>query len=474
MFKYSAKYCFLVLIKNKMAEQIKEAFVGLQWGDEGKGKIVDERLVYAHSLNDNKRVVNIRTQGGDNAGHSVFIRTDQGLVKFVTHAAPVGLASNSDVAIGPSVAFNPISFVNEVKEAEDKFGYSGRILISERVGILFDYHRQLDAWKEGHNERKVGTTKKGIGPFYMDNANRTTRMTFSDYVSDRFEDRLRQILHEKRNELKAAGVTHGYDAWLIEQHKEAREKLKGHSERLEYRLNEYLRHGHHILIEGAQATNLDVDMGSMPDVTSSHILAGNAFSSLGLPRREFNVYGVEKLYPTRVGEGVLPTLARNGFGEEVARNGGEVGASTGRKRRVGYPDWLVVKRSAMLNEVDGIYIMRADVVQDFDILVSNGYIIDGQRLDEMPLDLSKVEPVYMNQTFRWHLWNGPSDISDPIKVDPALREFRDNYVKQGFMELPQDLRVYTYDHDRYVGCNTVGISIGPARGETVKCLNQKN
>ena len=148
--------------------QVLEAYVGLQWGDEGKGKIVDERVSYAQSLDDGKRVAVVRYQGGANAGHSVYVRApDSALKKFVTHSAPSGLTSNADIAIGPQCAFNPLKFLAEIEEAERIFNYAGRILISERVGVLMDYHQQIDGWREQqqNSNQSVGSTRQGIGPF---------------------------------------------------------------------------------------------------------------------------------------------------------------------------------------------------------------------------------------------------------------------------------------------------------------------
>src|SRR3989338_4466703 len=267
-------------------EQVLEAFVGLQFGDEGKGKIVDERVCRAIDLKDGKRVVVVRYHGGANAGHTVLVRDPSGkLVKFVTHSAPTGLTSNSDIAIGPDVAFNPISFAHELDLAVQIFGYSGKVLISNRVGILFDFHKALDSHSEKNDSLNVGSTKQGIGPFYQDNTKRTTRITFQDYASDKFEARLKEVLNLKRKELENADVWNEklFDG-LIEQHKYPRERLKSFGVNLEYCLKrDYLDKGNHIIIEGAQGTGLDVNIGDMPNVTSSHLLAPFAFPSLGLP-----------------------------------------------------------------------------------------------------------------------------------------------------------------------------------------------
>src|SRR3989344_9183227 len=233
-------------------EQVLEAFVGLQFGDEGKGKIVDERVCRAIDLKDGKRVVVVRYHGGANAGHTVLVRDPSGkLVKFVTHSAPTGLTSNSDIAIGPDVAFNPITFANELDSAAQIFGYCGKVLISNRVGILFEFHKSLDSHSEKNDSLNVGSTKQGIGPFYQDNTKRTTRITFEDYVSTRFADRLKEVLTLKRKELENAGIWSEelFDR-ILEEHKYARERLKLFGANLEYSLRrDYLDAGNHIIIE---------------------------------------------------------------------------------------------------------------------------------------------------------------------------------------------------------------------------------
>ena len=451
--------------------QVLEAYVGLQWGDEGKGKIVDERVVYAQSLGDGKKVVVVRYQGGANAGHSVYVRTSSGeLRKFVTHSAPSGLTSNADIAIGPHVAFNPLKFVAEVDEARRVFGYSGRILISERVGVLMDYHQKIDAWREGQQDGQgIGSTKQGIGPFYEDNARRTTRITFSEYLSNDFPHKLKRVLELKKRELEEVDALYdNYTEWLVAEHEQARKALHPFAERLEYRLTEYLEEGNHIIIEGAQGTGLDVDMGTIPEQTASHLLAPHAFPTIGLPRSVFTIYGVEKIYPTRVGKGHFPTLACDAFGDYVTENAGEFGATTGRKRRAGYPDWVFVYRAARINDCDEIYIMRADNVQDQDLKVCIAYQLpDGTLSTEVPLILEGVQPVYSPRTYRWHLFDGPSNLSKPETVDEQLKSLRKKYVDAGFSSLPGDLQQFVRDHEHFVGIPVAGISIGPSRGETV-------
>lgn len=452
--------------------QISEAYVGLYWGDEGKGKLVSLAARRARALNGGKRTVVVRYNGGPNAGHTDFVEMgEKGLVRFITHAAPSGLTSGSDIAIGPQVAFAPEQFMKELNDARDLFEYDARIMISERAGVLFDYHLKLDGWQEEQARESgsdIGTTKRGIGPFYQDNARRATRITFADYVSDKFPDVLRRVLELKRFELEAAGIWRAdYFDELVSVHDPIRRELRPCAERLEYRLIEMMENGDNIIIEGANGSGLDVDMGTIPDQSSSHILAPHAFPSLGLPRARFKIYGVEKAYPTRVGAGPMPTLDTGDFGKEVADNAGEEGATTRRKRRVGYPDLVWIRRSVMLNDCDGIIITRIDNVQDRDIKVCTRYRTDEGIIDEVPLKLEGVVPIYRDETYRWHLWDGPKDLSDARAVHNALRSNRMKYVEGGFDSLPEGLKKYIAEHDAFVGVPTVGLSIGPTSDETV-------
>lgn len=448
-------------------EQVLDAYIGLQWGDEGKGKVVDEVAAKAIDLGDGRgqRTIVVRAQGGPNSGHTIKTKdSEKKDVTTIQHSAPSGLPSGADVAIGPHTAFSPTHFAQELRDAERLFGYAGRVMISERAGVLFEYHSLLDKLREGDDSTSVGSTKNGIGPFYEDNSRRTTRVTVRDYISADFPDRLRRVMEMKRRELEPAFEFAGtsFDdclARIVATHDPLRNELAQFVERLEYRLQDYLRNGDNIIIEGAQGSGLDVDMGTIPDTTSSHLLAPSFFPSLGLPRRAFRIIGVEKIYPTRVGKGEMPTLDKGYFGTTVQRDAREVGATTGRPRRVGWPDWVLVKYSAMVNDCDGIVLTRADDVQGHGLKVCVAYRHpDGSVNDEFPLDLKGVVPVYDERTFNWSLWG---------KIeDDEIRDARKHYVSDGG-DLPSSLLGFIARHDEYVRCPTVGVSIGGNRGETV-------
>ncbi len=441
-----------------MITQVLLLLVGLQFGDEGKGKITDDLIRATQTLNDGKKVITVRFQGGANAGHTIFHKKSDGtMAKFICHLTPSGIARNTDIAIGPNVAFNPIQFVQEVDKARKDLQFSGNILISERVGILFDYHKKIDAYRETNSQTSLGTTKSGIGPFYEDNARRTTRITFADYISSQFPQKLKQVLEAKKSELSALGFSvNGYCDELLAIHEPIRKQLAPYRERLEYRLQEYLDNGDHIIIEGAQGSMLDVDMGSLPHITSSHLLAPHAFASLGLPRKKFKIIGIEKTYPTRIGNGILPSLTDDSFAENVAQVGQEFGATTGRARRIGYPDWVLIKRSVMLNDCDGIILTRLDTVQDLPIKVVSEYVVDNKKTNEMPLDLELIEKLsYMDNIFNWQL---KKNINSELV---------------GFDNLPTSLKEYINLHDSYTGCPIIALSVGPYPGDIVYKFNEQ-
>ena len=448
---------------------VKFGIVGALGGDEGKGKVVDEIVSYAKSLNDGKRIIVIRFQGGSNAGHTMYVKDKNGnLVQFITHSAPSGLVSNADIAIGPDVAFNPLYFYEELTNAKKVFDYNKEVLISERVGILFDHHKMIDAYREQNDSRKIGTTKSGIGPFYEDNCRRSTRITFNDYVSPNFSEKLKNVLELKRKELELIGldINEYYNSTLV-QHEKVRQELKQYSCRLEYRLNDYVKRDDHIVIEGSQGTILDVNMGTIPDVTSSHLLLPHAFPSLGLSRKDFKIICVEKIYPTRVGNGYLPTHSENEFCERIVKRGGEFGATTGRKRRVGYPDWVLSKRAKLINDADFFYITRIDVVQGEKLLVCDSYEIDGKKSPEVPLELDIVKPIYSDKTYEFRLWHDADDVSKALAIHEKLSPIRQKIIKDGYDNLPKELKEFIEDHDEFVGCKTLGLSLGPATGETI-------
>ena len=298
-------------------------------------------------------------------------------------------------------------------------------------------------------------------------------MTFDDFIH-RFPQKIKEVLALKERELQEAGVwTSHYGEEIIALYEDARKELGKYGERLEYRLRQdYLAKGRAIVVEGANGTLLDVDMGTIPFTTSSHVLAPQLLASLGLSRKHFTIIGVEKIYPTRVGKGPMPTFDAE-FDGLVVPNAGEIGASTGRRRRAGYPDWVLTKYSAYINDCDGIILTRADVVQDTQLQnvplkVCTAYKLpDGKVVDEVPCSLEGVQPVYASKSYSYRLWDGLCDLSRPEEVHEALKPLRAAFGRGGREGLPKDLQSLILARDEYVGCPTVAVSIGPARGEMV-------
>lgn len=466
-------------------ENTSTVTVGMVWGDEGKAKVLTDNI--AESLEAGRDVINPRFQGGANAGHTVYVRTESGIVEFISHMAPIGVASNCKIAEGPDVAFNPIQFWKEVSDAKKLFGFNNDIYLSERTGVLFDYHKKIDKLHEAEAGRvlgkKVGTTQSGIGPFYMDNARRTTRITLVDYVSPEFNSLLGKVMELKRQEIEAAlaldnedlrkaGVrsVSDYHDWIVAQHEGVRRELRPFVCRLEYILRRAIESGKtDVHVEGGQGSMLDVNMGTTPDQTASHLLATDALASLGLPRRAVKIIGVAKVCPTRVGGGYMPTLADDEFGAEMQKNSGEFGKTTGRARRVGYPDWVILRYAAMINDIDEIALTRIDNAQDRDIKVCIGYDTNGLGVSrEVPMKLQGIIPFYDMKSYRWHLFDAPADLSDPIKVDVELKSRRKAVIDAGFDNLPADLIEYVRNQDKYVGKPVTMLSIGPTQGEMLR------
>ncbi len=364
--------------------------VGLQWGDEGKGKIID---VLTESMD-----MVIRFQGGNNAGHTVEV----GEEKFVTHLIPSGiLRPDCRCVIGNGVVVNPLTLEKEVAELEAR-GYqvADRLRLSSRSQLVFDYHCVMDGLFERKlGDSKIGTTKRGIGPAYADKVNRVGIRAEELLNLEKMEQHFRtqadfynQIFHE-------AGVeTIDIDAEWTKVERAAR-KLAPMVEDTVLSINRAVERGDQVLFEGAQGMWLDVDFGTYPYVTSSTPPAGAACAGSGVaPSRIDHVVGVAKAYCTRVGEGPFMTELTDETGRVMGEIGNEFGATTGRSRRCGWFDAVATRYSAMLNGVDQLAITKLDVLDDFEsIKVCTSYELDGKRLDGLPIsaaDFARVKPVY--------------------------------------------------------------------------------
>ena len=364
--------------------------IGAQWGDEGKGKVID---VLA-----NESDVIVRYQGGNNAGHTVIING----VKYVLHLIPSGiLHPGKHCVIGNGVVVNPIALVEELNElAEKGVDVEGRFFVSDRAHIVFPFHGELDAAREARasEDKKIGTTKRGIGPSYSDKASRVG-LRIGDLSDPAFGDLLKPRIDEANRILDAAGGTHMDVAQVTAEYRAAGERLAPYiTDTIAY-LNTAVSEGKSILFEGAQGTLLDIDFGTFPYVTSSNTTSGGACTGSGVaPQRIDRVIGVIKAYTTRVGEGPFPTELTNGVGDTLAREGNEFGATTGRARRCGWFDAVVGRFSAMINGVDYWAITKLDVMDCLEkVQICVAYECDGVRYETIPGNiriLERCEPVY--------------------------------------------------------------------------------
>ncbi len=364
--------------------------IGAQWGDEGKGKIIDVLTQDADLV--------IRYQGGNNAGHTVEIGEEQ----YILHLIPSGiLHEGKTCVIGNGLVVDPIALLEEVDGLTERgIDSTGRLVISDRAHVVFPYHGQIDACREARlsEDKKIGTTKRGIGPCYGDKVSRVG-LRVADLIDPDFPALIRARLVEANSVLEALGGTALDADVLVTQYSEAAARLAPYVADSVVVTKEAMDSGKSILFEGAQGTMLDIDFGSYPYVTSSNATAGGACTGTGVsPHSVDRVIGVIKAYTTRVGEGPFPTELTCEVGETLRREGSEFGATTGRPRRCGWFDAVVGRYSAMINGVDYWAITKLDVLDKFEqIKICVGYEWDGNVYDSVPANLrvlANCKPVY--------------------------------------------------------------------------------
>lgn len=419
------------------------AVVGLQWGDEGKGKIVD---ILSQSYD-----CVARYQGGHNAGHTVSI----GNQRHILHLIPSGIF-HPDVkcVIGSGVVLDPLAFIEEAEAIGQAVGVSvhGRLFVSNRCHLILPYHRLVEtATEKILGERRIGTTSRGIGPAYEDKmARRGLRVC--DLISpETLAQKIRVQVVEKNRTLEALKYPETIDPEPIcDSYTRYGEKIKPFVVDTSVMLNEMIRTGKSILFEGAQGTLLDVDHGTFPFVTSSSAAAAGAATGLGIsPKHIHSVVGVSKAYTTRVGGGPFPTECLDASGEQLRTRGYEYGATTGRPRRCGWFDGPAARYATMINALDSVVITKIDVLDTFDeIPFCVDYKYKGSILKEFPADtavLGAVTPVYKNIRG----WKKPL---------AGLREWAD------LPGLAQDYLKFLSD---FLGVAISMVSTGPARDETI-------
>ncbi|NIS62731.1 MAG: adenylosuccinate synthase [Proteobacteria bacterium] len=422
--------------------------VGSQWGDEGKGKIVDLFSQFADVI--------IRFQGGNNAGHTLVV----GGEKFIFHLIPSGiLHPGKKCIIGSGVVIDPDVLCEEI-DAVKKRGYfqdESQLLISEGAHLIMPYHKAIDVARERLKSggKKIGTTGKGIGPAYEDKAARYG-IRVIDLLDERaFSEKLEENLTQKNfylTEMLGESALDG--AQILSDYMGFRELLGKYVVDTSLAIHEEMIQGRNLLFEGAQGCLLDVDHGTYPYVTSSSTVAGNACSGSGVgPTHIHSVIGVSKAYTTRVGGGPFPTEMSGTLAEEIRERGGEYGATTGRPRRCGWFDAVIVKHAARVNGLSGIALTKLDVLDSLDkIKVCTGYRCSGKVLYRVPSSLGvweTVEPVY-EEVAGWQ---------------ESIRGARK------FSDLPINAQGYIRRLEELVETEVILISVGSERNETISLKN---
>ncbi len=413
--------------------------VGSQWGDEGKGKIVD--------ILSEKYDIVTRYQGGANAGHTVEIDDKQ----FILHLIPSGiLRKNVICVIGNGVVIDPTALLDEIALLEkNNIKVDGRLFISHNAHLIMPYHKLLDSISEQGNN-KIGTTGRGIGPCYIDKFARKG-IKIVDLLNKKvLEEKIRANLEEKNKILEKIYDNKGLDVEeIIEKYLAFDKAIDKYIKDVPAFLNEAINDGKSILLEGAQGALLDVDHGTYPFVTSSSPTSGGACTGTGIPPTKIdNVIGIVKAYTTRVGNGPFPTELLDADGEKLRKIGSEYGATTGRPRRCGWFDAPLVKYSAMINGIDSVAITKLDVLSSFEeIKVCTSYKIDGKAVKSYPTDvdrLSQAVPVYES------IPGWKTDISNCLC----------------FEELPDKTKNYLNFISSKAGIKIDIISVGPKRKQT--------
>ena len=416
--------------------------VGAQWGDEGKGKVIDiltEDVDYV-----------VRYQGGNNAGHTVVIGED----KYVLHLIPSGiLHEGKKCVIGHGVVIDPKALIDEINLLEGKgISCKGRLKVSDKAHVIFPYHCKIDELRETRRKKgKIGTTKKGIGPCYSDKVARVGIRMADLYDEEHFKKRLEENITEKDNILKELHGEGGVDAdQIYSQYLEYASVLEEYICDTTLLLNEALKDGKRILFEGAQGTFLDVDYGTYPYVTSSNSTAGGACTGAGIgPSRIDKVLGVVKAYTTRVGEGPFPTEFGPDLMEVIREKGGEFGATTGRARRCGWFDSVLVKNSVEINGIDQVVITKLDVLDELDVIkICIGYEYKDKEYNSIPGDpnfLSECEPIY--------------------EEHPGWQE--DTSASTTYDDLPEKAKSYLKRIKELIGTDILLVSVGKSRKQTL-------
>jgi len=421
--------------------------IGAQWGDEGKGKVVDIYTEYADNV--------VRYQGGNNAGHTLVVGDE----KVVLHLIPSGiLHEGKRCIIGNGVVLDPEVFIREITnlKAKGRLKDDSVLCLSEGLHIIMPYHKRIDIARESKSgDKKIGTTGRGIGPAYEDKIGRRGIRLCDLLDRDIFARKLSEALEEKNflleNFLNDQPFT--FDEIFAEYTVYA-DTLRKYVADTSLMLHREVKAGRNILFEGAQGTLLDVDHGTYPFVTSSSTCAGGACTGTGVSPREINeIIGISKAYVTRVGSGPFPTELLDATGENMRQAGNEFGSTTGRPRRCGWFDAVVLRYAVRVNGLTGVAITKLDVLDDFEtIKICTGYKHNGTVITEIPATLdifAACEPVYEEMPG----WKCPIS------------------AVKSFAGLPQNAQRYVKRLEELMGCEIVMVSVGPRRDETISLRN---
>ncbi len=417
-----------------------DVLLGLQWGDEGKGKIVDVLTPQYDII--------ARFQGGPNAGHTLEFEG----IKHVLHTIPSGIFHSNVVnLIGNGVVIDPVVFQKELEKlAPFNINIAERLIISKKAHLILPSHRLLDAASEASKGiNKIGSTLKGIGPTYMDKTGRNGLRVGDIFLPD-FKERYNTLLEKHIGMLKHyEGFEYNLEElegpWMAAI--EELRKLKAVDS--EHYLNDALKAGKKVLAEGAQGTMLDIDFGTYPFVTSSNTVTAGTCTGLGIaPTRIGNVIGIFKAYCTRVGSGPFPTELEDETGEQIRRDGHEFGSTTGRPRRCGWIDIPAMKYAIMINGVTELAMMKADVLDNFDMIrACTKYRINGEELDYLPYNI------------------------DGVEIEPVWEEIpgwnQDLTQLSSYSEAPEALKNYVTYLERLLEVPVTTVSVGPDRKQTL-------
>ncbi|SFI22564.1 Adenylosuccinate synthetase [Tindallia magadiensis] len=417
------------------------AIIGAQWGDEGKGKLIDYLAGHADVV--------VRAQGGNNAGHTVVV----GDKKYTFHLMPSGVLYEGTLnIIGNGVAFDPEGFLQEVETLKNQNVDISTIRIDERAHMIFPYHKKIDELEEeARKDQEIGTTRRGIGPCYMDKIQRSGIRVGDLLNIERLETLIYQQVEKKNELLKKIYHAEGFDPQKVfETYCQYSAHLKEYIADTTVLLYDALKNNKKVLFEGAQGTLLDVDLGTYPYVTSSHPTSAGFCTGAGIgPNALDEILGVVKAYSTRVGKGPFPTEQDNETGDAIREKGHEFGSTTGRPRRCGWLDGVILKYAVRVNGLTGITLMLMDVLDQFDeIQICTAYEIEGEETQDFPANLEKLaqcRPVYRK------LKGWKTDIT-------GIQDYED---------LPQEAKAYVEAVEEITGVPVKMISVGPDRDQTI-------